>query len=227
MRSVIDTNRPQSRIKKRMICIALLLLFGAVHTAHANDMLPKEVLPVNGLDLQTHEKFEQSDIIPQPNSMQPIAPIEVATAPEPTPIQIIPEEIDPVATNIPTVPYKRISSGFGIRKHPLSGRVKQHRGIDIPFPMGTPILAPANGIVIFAGWQNGYGNVIKIDHTNGYETVIAHNSVNLVHKGDYVTITTTIAKVGASGAATGPHIHFEIRFNGNLLDPVSFLRKVD
>lgn len=126
---------------------------------------------------------------------------------------------------IPALTYDRISSEFGVRKHPIQKKIKKHNGIDLPFPKGTAILAPAVGVVSYAGWMSGFGNVIKIDHGNGYETLIAHNAVNLVHTGQSVTISTTIAKVGATGSATGPHIHFEIRFEGALVNPLKFLRK--
>ena len=127
--------------------------------------------------------------------------------------------------NIPTLNTGVLTSSYGSRVHPVSGKRKLHKGIDIGLPMGTPIYAPADGNVIFSGWKRGYGYVVQIDHNNGYITLFAHNKVNLVNIGDKVTTATLIAKVGASGVATGPHIHFEIVFHGKQVNPINFFQK--
>ena len=219
--------RKPNKIKASMICTLAIFLFGAYGTATAGDTLTPEptstdvvVVPQAGNEVNISLSTDDSII--------PVGAIITEPEPEPTqlPVHQIYANESEVKDNIPSMPTPpRISSGFGIRKHPISGKIKPHRGIDLPFPMGTPILAPASGIVIFAGWKNGFGNVVEIDHGNGYETLFAHNSINLVHTGEYVTITTTIARVGATGWATGPHIHFEVHFNGNILNPLKFLRK--
>lgn len=119
--------------------------------------------------------------------------------------------------------FGKISSSFGTRKHPVSGKIKKHKGIDIPKPKMTPIYAPADGIVIFSGWRRGYGNVIEIDHQNGYTTLMAHNHKNLVTVGEVVFRYTMIGYVGATGVATGPHMHVEVRLNSELINPIKFI----
>lgn len=218
--------RKPNKIKLSMICVLAILLYGVFETAFAGDMLTTDTIPTGMV-----EQSRLNLAIPLP-VQQPVDDIipTVETAPlvvdsQPNVAQTSPEVPNsPPTTNIPSIQAPRISSGFGVRRHPLSGRLKHHNGIDLPFPRGTPILAPADGLVLFAGWRNGFGNVVQIDHGNGYQTLFAHNSVNLVHTGDAVTVTTTIARVGATGAATGPHIHFEVRFDGELVNPLRFIR---
>lgn len=98
-----------------------------------------------------------------------------------------------------------------------------HYGLDIAAPIGTIIKAAAPGHVIQTGLRNGYGLALTIDHGKGWGTLYAHNSANLVREGDRVIAGQPIAKVGASGNATGPHLHLEIILDGNKLDPLSFL----
>jgi murein DD-endopeptidase MepM/ murein hydrolase activator NlpD len=112
----------------------------------------------------------------------------------------------------------RITSPFGMRW----GRM--HNGIDIAAPTGTPIYASAAGQVTFSGWNGGYGNLVIINHGNGMETYYAHNSKNLVSKGQNVSKGAHIANMGSTGNSTGPHVHFEIRRNGTPLNPMNFLR---
>lgn len=111
----------------------------------------------------------------------------------------------------------RISSNFGSRW----GRM--HNGIDIATSIGTPIKASDTGIVIFSGYKDSYGNLVKIDHKNGYVTYYAHCSELLVSEGEAVTQGQIIAKVGNTGNSTGPHCHFEIQKDGVPLNPMSFL----
>ncbi len=208
-----NVHRNPNKIKTSMICVLAFFLCGAFETALAGDTLATNPTS-NELGVNTQAENEVNF------SLNSTTPIE-STIQE---VSIV--ESKQLIENIPSIHApSTVSSGFGTRKHPISGKIKPHRGIDLPFPSGTPILAPANGLIIFSGWKNGFGNVIQIDHGNGYSTLFAHNSINLVHTGDYVTITTTIAKVGATGWATGPHIHLEVRFEGNLLNPLKFLRR--
>lgn len=113
----------------------------------------------------------------------------------------------------------RISSGFGIRNDPFTGTPKFHHGLDIEAPEGTAIHPIKKGTVVFSGEQPGYGNVVVIDHGNGYQSLYAHTSGNLVQKGDVVDSSTTIAEVGESGRSTGPHVHFEVRYQGESVNP--------
>ncbi|MFA6749234.1 MAG: M23 family metallopeptidase, partial [Candidatus Riflebacteria bacterium] len=96
-------------------------------------------------------------------------------------------------------------------------------GIDIAAPKGTPILAATNGKVIYAGRRSGYGNLIIVSHANGYSTRYAHCSSIIARKGQQVKAGQIIGRVGATGVATGNHLHFEVRKNGKTLNPVSFI----
>ena len=115
-----------------------------------------------------------------------------------------------------------ISSGFGSRTNPVTGRTENHAGIDIPAPAGSRINAAADGIVRFAGWSGGWGLMIIIDHGGGYSTVYAHNSRNRVSAGQHVTRGQHIADVGTTGQSTGNHLHFEVRRNNVAVNPMSF-----
>ncbi len=114
----------------------------------------------------------------------------------------------------------RLTSGFGIRKDPFTGRPQFHTGIDIAAPTGTPIYPLKTGRVIFTGWKGGYGKMVIIRHVDGSETRYGHASKLLVKKGQFVTSSMPIAQVGSTGRSTGPHLHFEYRKDGHPLDPM-------
>ena len=117
-----------------------------------------------------------------------------------------------------------ISSYYGMRTHPISGRREMHKGIDFAGKLGGPVIAVAKGVVTYAGKRYGYGKVIDIAHGNGYTTRYAHNSRLLVSVGDTVEIGFKIAEIGSSGRSTGPHVHFEVLKNGREINPVRFIR---
>lgn len=117
----------------------------------------------------------------------------------------------------------RLSSPFGYRISPFSRRREFHHGIDIANSTNTPIHAAGSGIVTFSGYQSAYGRVIIISHGFGYTSVYAHNRSNLVAVGDHVKKGDMIAKMGSTGRSTGPHLHFEIRINGDTVDPKTIL----
>jgi murein DD-endopeptidase MepM/ murein hydrolase activator NlpD len=122
------------------------------------------------------------------------------------------------------VPVKvgmRTSSYSARRFHPISKRYKRHTGIDYSATHGTPIFATAGGTVEFAGWRQGYGKLVIVRHPNGYTTYYGHCSRLLVKKGTYVNQGQTIAEVGQTGQATGPHVHYEVRINGQPVNPGS------
>lgn len=118
----------------------------------------------------------------------------------------------------------RVTSPFGYRVHPILKVKKLHTGIDIGVASGKDIVAANAGKVIKAAWNNSYGYMIMVDHGGGIVTLYAHNSELLVKTGDVVTRGQTIAKAGSTGMSTGPHLHFEVRVNGDYKNPMEYLR---
>jgi len=121
--------------------------------------------------------------------------------------------------------FSRVSSGYGMRFHPISGVHKAHLGVDYAAPTGTPVRTIGDGVVSFAGWQGGYGNVIIIQHKDRQSTLYAHLSRIDVRKGQKVSQGDRVGAVGSTGASTGPHLHFEFRDNGVHQDPLEVARK--
>ena len=117
-----------------------------------------------------------------------------------------------------------LSSYFGMRTHPISGRREMHKGIDFAGKMGGSVIAVAKGVVTYAGKRYSYGQLVEIAHGNGYSTRYAHNSRLLVSVGDTVEKGFQIAEIGSSGRSTGPHVHFEVIKNGVEVNPVRFIR---
>ena len=116
-----------------------------------------------------------------------------------------------------------ITSGFGGRADPFGGGGQNHKGIDFKARVGDPVLSVADGVVSFAGVKGGYGNVIDVDHGNGYITRYAHNSRLSVRAGDLVRVGQEVAKAGSTGRSTGAHVHFEVWENGRVVNPRKFL----
>jgi murein DD-endopeptidase MepM/ murein hydrolase activator NlpD len=119
-----------------------------------------------------------------------------------------------------------VSSAFGVRRDPFTGRLARHTGLDIPAPRGTPILASGGGRVRSAGYHGAYGYTVIIDHGDGLSTLYGHASKLFVRKGDVVMPKQKIAAVGSSGRSTGPHLHFEVIRNGTRVEPKEFLAQV-
>jgi murein DD-endopeptidase MepM/ murein hydrolase activator NlpD len=115
-----------------------------------------------------------------------------------------------------------ITSNYGFRVHPTKHRVLFHQGVDFAAPYGSPVVAVADGMVTFSGRKSGYGNMIEIRHVDGYSTRYGHNSSNLVQEGQQVRRGQKIGAVGATGTATGPHVHFEVLKNGEHMNPMPF-----
>jgi murein DD-endopeptidase MepM/ murein hydrolase activator NlpD len=124
-------------------------------------------------------------------------------------------------TRKPAVGY--LTSGFGVRKSPIGGKVKMHEGLDIANHLGTPIRAPADGVVLFAEVKAGYGQTVILDHGYGLETWYGHAKKILVTKGQKVRRGDVIAQIGNSGRSTGPHVHYEVRVNGYPVNPLSYI----
>ncbi|MFQ5716019.1 MAG: M23 family metallopeptidase [Nitrospinales bacterium] len=116
-----------------------------------------------------------------------------------------------------------VTSGFGYRKSPFTGLREKHEGLDIAVRQGSPIRAPADGVVILAGKEYGYGNMVELDHGYGYVTRYGHNSKHLVKVGDKIRRGQIIALTGNTGRSTGPHLHYEILRNGIPVDPRNFI----
>lgn len=117
--------------------------------------------------------------------------------------------------------FDNMSSSYGDRINPISGNSQFHAGVDIAVPEGTPVFPAGNGKVVFAGAQRGYGNIVIVDHGNGYTTRYAHNSKLLVSEGEQINTRTVIAESGSTGNSTGPHLHFEVRKDGVPIDPTT------
>jgi murein DD-endopeptidase MepM/ murein hydrolase activator NlpD len=120
-----------------------------------------------------------------------------------------------------------ITSGFGKRASPLTGEPGRHYGVDIANVVGTPIHATADGLVVYAGWENGYGRVVVIEHGYGFSTRYGHCSSVDVKVGDEVKRGQIISYVGSSGRSTGSHLHYEVRIHGIPVDPEKYLPEID
>lgn len=118
----------------------------------------------------------------------------------------------------------KLTSGYGYRMHPILNRLMFHSGIDIAAPKGTSVLAAGDGLVLFSSFQGSYGNVIFIAHSEELVTIYAHNSKNTVSAGQWVSSGEKIAEVGSTGRSTGPHLHFEVRIQGETTDPMRFFQ---
>ncbi|MDB5689513.1 MAG: peptidase [Sphingomonas bacterium] len=116
-----------------------------------------------------------------------------------------------------------LSSGFGVRSDPFRGGAAMHAGVDMPGPIGTPIYATADGHVGRAGWANGYGNLVELEHGKGLETRYGHLSAILVQPGQRVRRGDLIARMGSTGRSTGSHLHYEVRMDGHAINPIPFL----
>jgi len=129
--------------------------------------------------------------------------------------------------------YGKISSGFGMRPDPFTGKQAFHSGLDIAADSGTPVYAIQDGVVIHSGAKGGYGQCVMIDHyypdvpqIPRLQTLYGHNSTLLVNVGDNVRRGQVIAYVGSTGRSNGPHLHFEVRYNGMYVNPMDYLYKL-
>ncbi|GMB95670.1 M23 family metallopeptidase [Helicobacter sp. NHP22-001] len=126
----------------------------------------------------------------------------------------------------PLESFKRVSSTFAKRYHPILHRMANHTGVDLSTPIGTPVYATANGVVGFAGrgWNGGYGRLLKLYHPFGFKTYYAHLKRIVVKNGEFVKKGQLIAYSGSSGMSTGPHLHYEVRFLNKPINPMDFIK---
>lgn len=123
--------------------------------------------------------------------------------------------------------FSRVTSGFAMRFHPIHKTWRAHLGVDYGAPTGTPVRVVGDGVVSFAGWQNGYGNVVQVQHAGERSTLYAHLSRIDVRRGERVEQGGRIGAVGATGWATGPHLHFEFKVGGRHVDPMTIARAAE
>ncbi len=119
------------------------------------------------------------------------------------------------------IEFARLSSTFGMRKHPVLGRMRAHKGVDYAAPTGTPIMAAGDGRIELAGWKSGYGKTVIINHGQGRSTLYGHMSaLGKLKHGQFVSQGSIIGRVGSTGLATGPHLHYEFRIGGTQVNPL-------
>ena len=117
----------------------------------------------------------------------------------------------------------RISSGFGIRNDPFTGGLAMHEGLDFTANIGTQVVATAKGTVTRSGWDMGYGNVIEVQHAEGFSTRYAHLSKRIAQVGDVVERGGVLGEVGSTGRSTGPHLHYEVFIRDRVINPAQVL----
>lgn len=118
-----------------------------------------------------------------------------------------------------------MSSRFGRRTDPFNGHVAWHTGVDFAGKLDSEVVSVAAGVVTWSGERNGYGQMVEVNHGNGFSTRYAHNNENMVQVGDVVKKGQVVAKMGSSGRSTGPHVHFEVYKNGRAVDPASYIHR--
>jgi murein DD-endopeptidase MepM/ murein hydrolase activator NlpD len=146
-------------------------------------------------------------------------------------IKIARTHIDRMTRTLGAVPVRKpivgeidLSSSFGVRSDPFGRGPAMHSGLDFRGDTGDPVRATANGTVVSAGWNGGYGKMVEIDHGNGISTRYGHMSEIIVKVGQSIRIGQTVGKIGSTGRSTGPHLHYETRIEGDAVDPQKFLR---
>lgn len=120
---------------------------------------------------------------------------------------------------------RSVSSLYGMRRHPRYGTWRKHEGVDLAAPKGTPVYATGNAVVSESRWRNGYGNLIELNHGFGYKTRYGHLSKMYVKEGDSVTRGQVIGEVGNTGVSHGSHLHYEVRFRDNTVNPIHYFNK--
>lgn len=197
-----------------LISIIALFFLGGSYLKNINILSQNKVLRKFKDDYELNQKLEKE----RENKKADINNLnEVSKAKKTKVLSMIP-------SSYPVKPDTRITSQFGGRVHPIAGVQKDHKGIDFGTGMNADIFSTADGIVSFAGQQNGYGNVVIIDHSFGIQSFYAHLDSYSVKTREFVKKGQIVAKSGNTGNSTGPHLHYEIRFYGTQLDPMNFIK---
>jgi murein DD-endopeptidase MepM/ murein hydrolase activator NlpD len=178
-------------------------------TLGISDMLMKRLSAAAPVAVDPSSKSSIEHPQAQPQNPVPAA----ARSPEPPP------ELDSEIPDIHLPVRAPISSSFGIRKDPFTRQLRFHKGMDLAAPRGTDVRAALEGEVVFAGFKQGYGNTVIIQHAGGLETTYAHLGSTSVKKGDSIAAEQVLGTVGNTGHSTGPHLHFEVARWGEQIDP--------
>ena len=175
-------------------------------------------------EIKKEEKIEKekAQILEKEKALQELKELNLDT------ISKLPDSKKIVMLNIlpsgkPLKKTFRVTSSFGVRIHPITNKRKMHNGIDLSLKIGDKVISTSTGIVSFAGTKQGYGHTVVIKNIYGFETIYAHLSKVLVKNGEIVGRGKVIAKGGNSGISTGPHLHYEIRYNGKPINPANFI----
>ncbi|CAG1772299.1 Murein DD-endopeptidase MepM [uncultured bacterium] len=202
-----------------------------IYTSMLDTELSKNMAKAGGIGLANMLLRQLSDQGPEAlshaggpaASKARLSPRSAAPAEEPATASVPPAPIEAQEEgfSFPVREMKRISSAFGERKDPFTGKTRFHHGMDIAAESGTPVYPASSGKVIFSGRKGGYGNMVEVLHENGIVTRYGHNAENAVKEGDTVSPSQPIAFVGSTGRSTGPHLHFEVLRQGKALDPES------
>jgi murein DD-endopeptidase MepM/ murein hydrolase activator NlpD len=217
MRSTVDQADPQSESYGKDIYTEMF------DSEIANNVSQTQSLGIGDLLYRQLEQLESGAPAKSAISRKSTAAVEPSQFNIPAVDSIvpdIPETSEKPSASIGAIP---ITSGFGIRKDPLDGSMRFHNGIDMAAPAGTPFHAVDRGTVVFAGMLGTFGNTVVVDHPNGDRTLYAHASRVLVQAGQEVEPDQEIGTVGSTGRSTGPHLHFELRRNGESINPNEIL----
>lgn len=207
--SMLDTELSKNMARSGGIGLSEMLLRQFSNGADGAALPAQAPPPGEAAPIEAPVRAREASV---PSMQEPVAAVPVKEALK------VPE---PYKYSFPVRELKRISSGFGERKDPLTGANRFHHGLDIAANAGTPVYPASKGTVIFSGVKGGYGNMVEILHDDGLITRYGHNAGNAVKEGDVVTPEQAIAFVGSTGRSTGPHLHFEVLKDGKALDPES------
>lgn len=182
---------------------------------------------IKNIEEKSLEPTRKNERITLDKPIKPIVKIDSDQPSVPVSVKSISENVGITDSGGYQMPAKgRISSGFGNRFHPIDKVIKFHAGIDIAVPIGTKVTASASGVVTHAGWKKGYGNLVIVRHNDGKETYYGHLSKITVKENEQVSKGQQVALSGSTGKSTGPHLHFEVRENGVVVNPLKILSNV-